>query len=201
MLGGHFNWQSAPFHDEGAIRLWCKICTSSLSVDRTKFFLNEVSIWEWRRLAIYSGRRTTILWQTFHISLWPTINWWLIGQMEMYNISILLKIGLSLSLFLYCIHLLCLCSIDVDYIYEKRSSFVRWLVYRATSTEPDPPSLSFPHLLFSFILTIQQPKSFSYTSPSDFSSLTAGSQQTTNYRKIHSSQILQSFPRDQRYQG
>ena len=75
----------------------------------------------------------------------------------------------------------------------KRSSFLSWLIYRETSSflfSHRSHTVTYFFLVFVFITTqiILIVTSFSRLSSS------LGSQWTTNYRKIHSFQILQSVP-------
>ena len=109
-----------------------------------------------------------------------------IGQKEMYNGSILLKI--RFYNFSYCMNFFSLSL----YLW-KRSSFLSWLIYRETSSflfSHRSHTVTYFFLVFVFITTqiILIVTSFSRLSSS------LGSQWTTYYRKIHSFQILQSVP-------
>ena len=109
---------------------------------RTTFFLNEVSICLMAKVGGTILSRTTIISQSVQISYWPTelmIQYmWLVKR----RCTIFLVFSKSDSLydFSYMLWMFCL----YDYIYEKRSSFLSWLVYRAT--QPDPLH-SFPHIV------------------------------------------------------
>ena len=109
-----------------------------------------------------------------------------IGQKEMHNGSILLKI--RFYNFSHCMNFFSLSL----YLW-KRSSFLSWLIYRETSSflfSHRSHTVTYFFLVFVFITTqiILIVTSFSRLSSS------LGSQWTTNYRKIHSFQILQSVP-------
>ena len=108
------------------------------------------------------------------------------GQKEMHNGSILLKIRFyNVS---YCMNFFSLSL----YLW-KRSSFLSWLIYRETSSFLFSHRSNILFLIFVFITAqiILIVTSFSRLSSSY--SDTLGSRWTTNYRKIHSFQILQSF--------
>ena len=153
---GHFNWQSAPFHDrgseeEGRCRLLCKICKSRLLVLlRWGFCLRmaEVDNLFWQEDNYYftnfsdlflTNNKLMTDWSNGDVQyFYSSQNWTL-------SITFLILYPFSLSLFYRC------------RLYLWKKVFIRNLIgLPCHLCEPDPPSLPFPHLPFSLLFWYKQ---------------------------------------------